>query len=530
MAGSIALLLWGSYTVRDAVEQAFAARLKSLVAGGGPLRSMAGGVVAAFSMQSATATVLLATALLGSGLLSVGATMGVVLGADLGSALAVRVLFLDLSLLPPVLLAAGVFLHLMSNSWRMRCAGRILVGLGLMLLAIQWLKLLIGPFAEQPLPQEWLMVLRSVPWMALIAVALATWFAHSSVALVLVVATFAHGGQLPHELMLPMLLGANIGAGLVALPLVGRRDLAARSVVLCNLGCRIALAAAVLLAAPLILPQMGRWDGDQGNLAVLLHIGFNALLVLLFLPVADALVKRVLRWQEQREEGQGGSRMSAAGAGLDPALFDRPEEALASARREASRLGDITEALFARAMEMFAAVDRAEIERTVQADREINSRNRAIHRYLSEARRQVSEPELERQLDAVLHFSATMENIGDIVSHDLARLAVKRLDRGVTFSAEGLDELGRIHTEVLSLLRGEINSFIGGATLSADRLRSRVADIRALCEQSVARHRRRLSAHRSSSQDTSSIHQDTVRDLLQIAGLMEHRPDPDTKS
>ena len=524
MTGSIALLLWGSITVRDAVEGAFAASLNAMISRAGGIRGVLGGLFAALCMQSATATILLATSLVASGVLGLGAATGVILGADLGSALAARILFLDLSLLPPIVLSLGVVLHLLANTWRMRSAGRILVGLGLMLLAIQWMKALIAPVAGQPLPGDWMSVLGSVPWFAMVVAALATWFAHSSVAAVLLIATLAHSGVLPPALYLPMLLGANIGAGLIVLPMVGGRSPASRSAALCNLGFRVTLALAALVAADWYAPYLDRLSPDPGEQVVIGHVVFNALLVCLFLPFAGRVAERVRQWLERRYESHGAARMIAAGSGLDPELLRSPLQALACARREAGRMGDLAEDLLTRALEMFSANDRSEIERLVQADREINSRNRAIHQYLSEARRHLRDEAVEIELDRVLHFASTMENIGDIVSHDLSRLAVKRLNRGVSFSPEGLAEIRKIHGEVMALLRTEINGFVGGLPVSAKTIHRMVGEIRALCEHSIDSHRRRLSEHRLRSQGTSSIHQDTVRDLMQIAGLLEHRP------
>ncbi len=524
MMGSICLLLWGSFTVRAAVERCFASALNQLVsrASGAPFKAVAGGIVAALLMQSATATILLATGLLSSGTLSLAATMGVILGADLGSAIATRVLSVDLSLLPPVLLVVGLCFHLFASTWRGKYVGRILIGLGLMLLAIVWMKQTITPLSASPLPDDWMSVLQSVPWFALAVVAVVTWLAHSSVAVVLVIAALAQSGLVPPSLYIPMLLGANLGAGLIALPLVGRRNPDARSVVMCNLGIRALLALAGLIAVPWLIDLLPHLGASPGTRVIMLHIGFNTLLVILFVPFAGALAGRIKNWLQSRETAHSPTAMTVAGAGLDPTLISHPTQALACARREAFRLGDLTEGIFARALGMFEATDQSQIHQIIESDREINIRNKSIHQYLSEVRRHVTDAEQELKLDQILHFASTMENIGDAVSHDLSRLATKRLDRGVMFSAAGQDEINLIHQQVLALLRLEINQFAVGNTDNLKKSQKLVAEIRDLCNQSVSHHRRRLSDHKASSVGSSSIHQDTVRDLLQIALQLEY--------
>ncbi|MGB5705531.1 MAG: Na/Pi symporter, partial [Arenicellales bacterium] len=292
IAGSVCLLLWGSFTVRSSVERAFASRLNQLVsrASTASFAAVTAGLAAAIVMQSATATILLSTSLISAGTLSLTSAIGVVLGADLGSVIAARILFIDLSLLPPLLLIAGITLHLLSSTWRRRYLGRILVGLGLMLMAILWIKQIITPLTATPLPPDWLSVLSSVPWFSLLVFAILTWFAHSSVAVVLVIAALDQSGLLPLSLSVPMLLGANIGAGLIALPMVGGRETGPRAVVLCNLGLRISMAVALLLVLPWALEYPIFLTATPGARIVLLHIVFNLLLVILFVPIAGGLV------------------------------------------------------------------------------------------------------------------------------------------------------------------------------------------------------------------------------------------------
>ena len=526
MVGSVCLLLWGSFTVRASVERAFASQLNQLVskASSAPLSAVIAGMVAAIVMQSATATILLASALVSAGTLTLGAAIAVVLGADLGSAIAARILFVDLSLLPPLLLMAGLVLHLLSTTWRKQYFGRILIGLGLMLLAILWIKQLIAPLAEKPLPDDWMSVLASVPWLALVVVAAVTWFAHSSVAVVLVVATLDHSGVLPLSMLMPMLIGANIGAGLIALPMVSPGETGARAVVLCNLGLRVLLGLLLYLSLPWWLESPALVSVSPGSRIVLCHIAFNLLLVLLFIAVAERLVNRIHLWLQRRAEINDSMALKEAGSGLDPALTTKPRKALASARREAFRLGDITENLFSEALDMFAAKDQSQIHNLIATDHEINIRNKAILRYLSEVRHHVKSSEQEEELDQVLHFASTMENIGDTISHNISRLALKRLNRGVTFSADGFEEISEIHQSVLNLLRDEINRFAAGIPGNPRKTHRVVEQIRSLCAESISKHRIRLSENKSRSIGSSSIHQDTVRDLLQIALLLEHSP------
>ena len=112
LIGGVALLLWGTRMVQEAILKAFGAELRGAIAGaaGSPLRAAATGAVAATALQSATATAILVTGFAASGLIALPAALAVMLGADLGTTLAVQALSVDVGALMPLLLVAGVAL------------------------------------------------------------------------------------------------------------------------------------------------------------------------------------------------------------------------------------------------------------------------------------------------------------------------------------------------------------------------------------------------------------------------------------
>ncbi len=531
LAGSIALLLWGSYMVRAAVEKAYSAKIGAVIASaaGSRLKSFLCGMISALILQSATAAIMLTTSFITSGLLSLGIAIVIIIGADMGSALAVRILFLDLSFLAPLLLLAGLCCHRFTRTWRGQQLGRIFVGVGLMLLSIQLIRQVIAPLANQTIPEEILGLLDSATWLGFIIAALLTWLAHSSVAVILVIAAMAETGLLQPSLFMALLLGANMGSGLIALLLVNRRHTETYSAVFANFVMRMGLALLAFILLPILLPWIGKLGTTGGVQVINIHIVYNLILALMFIPLNNA-VARFSTWlvnSGKTESLVAGSH--APGSSLDSEFVNIPKLAISCAKREAFRLADNTEALFDKALQMFVATDRLIIEQFIEKDKEINARNKAIQRYLSETRRYIhkrhaddSDPNDEHQLDEILRFATTMENIGDIVSYNLARLAIKRIDRGVVFSSEGEEELNLIHTQVLNLIRLEITNFSAQGEVKIKSKQKLIESINQLCQQSIAQHRLRLSHRRSSSIGTSSIHQDAVRDILQVVGYISH--------
>ena len=118
LAGAVMLLLYSTRMVRTGIERAagpalrdlFLTTRKSLV------KSAGVGVLAAASLQSATAVALLVGGFAATGVMGVTGALAVVLGADLGTALVVVFLSLDLGWLTALLLLVGGFLFLKTDS------------------------------------------------------------------------------------------------------------------------------------------------------------------------------------------------------------------------------------------------------------------------------------------------------------------------------------------------------------------------------------------------------------------------------
>ena len=108
LAGAVAPLLWATRMVRTGIERAYGNQLRDKLkrAIGNRVTAAIAGFFFAIALQSATAVALIVAGFVASGYVSTAIGIATLLGADLGSALVVRILRQDLSLLIPVLLLA----------------------------------------------------------------------------------------------------------------------------------------------------------------------------------------------------------------------------------------------------------------------------------------------------------------------------------------------------------------------------------------------------------------------------------------
>ena len=185
IAGGVALLLWSTRMVRTGLLRAFGTELRKVISRS--TRSLPGAALAGFgvttALQSSTATTMLAVSFAGRGMIALAPALALMLGADLGSTMVVQFLSFDLYWLSPALLLLGVLLFLTAQAPLRRQLGRVLVGLGLMLLALD---LTVGATDQLRSSAALESILASLADEAVVAVllgALLAWLFHSSVAL-----------------------------------------------------------------------------------------------------------------------------------------------------------------------------------------------------------------------------------------------------------------------------------------------------------------------------------------------------------
>src|SRR5277367_2997973 len=216
LAGTIALLMWGVHMVQTGIQRAFGPNLRRVLARafGDRFRAFLAGLGVTAILQSSTATGLMAASFAAGGLVDLVPGLAVMLGANLGTTLIVQVLSFDVSRVAPLFILIGVVLFRRSSQSRPRDLGRVAIGLGLMLIALQGLLALMVPYEDVPSLRILMGAIATQPVIAVILAAGLTWLAHSSVATILLIVSLAANQVVPPEAAFALVLGANLGSAL----------------------------------------------------------------------------------------------------------------------------------------------------------------------------------------------------------------------------------------------------------------------------------------------------------------------------
>ncbi len=518
LAGAVALLLWATRMVRTGIERAYGNVLKEKLrlALGNPVTASVAGFFFAIALQSATAVALIISSFVAGGYVTSAIGIATLLGADLGSAFVVRILRYDLSLLIPVLLLTGTIAFRASEARDWRQAGRILFGLGLLLLSLR----LIGEASDPLRGSEILPIVfnyLSRDWItAFLLAALLAWAFHSSVATILLFASLADKHLLPPMLIVPLVLGANFGAAVIGAILTKNAEGNARvvplgNVVIRGLGTLVALALQFLFV--LHPEQLASQPGDA---VVYTHLAINAAVLLFGLPFSG-IVARLLERLLAAPAVEGGehTRLSA----LNPADLSNPRQAISNATREVLTVCEKTEIMLNWIFDLYEHWDTKKMQRIEALDDEIDTIHRDIKFYLARISQTALDEQSAAQCQTLLGATIKIEQAADIISQNMLIRARKKHDRDTVFSGEGWAELSAMHIEVLKNARLAFNLLVNRDIEHARQLVDRKEAVRNLVRTSEEQHLQRLRSGNAASFESSSLHIDTMRDLKEINSL-----------
>ncbi|MCW2483161.1 Na/Pi cotransporter family protein, partial [Candidatus Symbiopectobacterium sp. NZEC135] len=344
--------------------------------------------------------------------------------------------------------------------------GRVGIGLGLILLALELIVAAAAPITHS---SAILVIFTSISDDTLLALLLGAVFAmvsYSSLAAVLLTATLAATALLPLKMALCIVIGANLGSGVLAI-LGGRgQSASARQLVLGSMLFKIIGCVLILpWLAPLAL-WISSTDVASDEAVIYFHVVYNLLRCLLMLPLVTSMARLCRRLVPHEDMNNA----TAAPRYLDNSALDTPSLALANAVRETLRLGDVV----AQMLERFRLVllgDREQKREISRLDEEADMLHSAIKLYLAQIRQDDLGEEDSRRWAEVIDTALNLKQAGGILEHISSSFTNKALDARLSLSSEGMEELLALHQRLTSSLSLAMSVFLTGDMTNAKRLR-----------------------------------------------------------
>ena len=514
LLAAIALLVWGTHLVRTGILRVFGANLRHILARsvGNRFTAALSGIGVTALVQSSTATALITSSFVGQGLISLPAALAVMRGADIGTALIAVVFSFDLSWLSPLLIFIGVVMFIPRQASTMGRIGRILIGLGLMLLALRLVTASTEVLMQAPAVKALLASVGSDLLLEITLGAVLAVISYSSLAVVLLIATLAASGGVPLEVALGLVLGANLGSGLLAVLTTARSSIEARQVPLGTLAFKI---LGVMVTAPFLgwwLLNVRPLIGESASVVVIFHLMFNVMVGVAFIGLTDPVARWTQKLLPKPEQNASGERPNH----LDPSALSTPSLAISNAAREALHQADVVESMLLGVLEVIRKNDLKLAEDLRKMDDSVDALYSSIKYYLTKISREALAEEESRRWTDIISFTINMEQIGDIIERVLIDIEDKKIKPGRNFSEAGMAEICELHARLIDNLRLSMSVFLNGSVRDAQKLLEEKARFRDLERAYATTHLGRLSENTVQSIETSSLHIDLISDLKRI--------------
>lgn len=509
--GAVALLLFGLAQVKDGASRAFGARLRTGLATGtrGSLRSFVSGLVATIALQSSTATALMTASFAERGLIRPRMAQIVLLGANVGTAITAWIVATGIEWLSPLMILAGIVLYRGSSGSR-RGMGTALIGIGLMLLSLHLLGSATEPMRTSPALAAFIGLLDDAWPVALLFSAALAFVSSSSLAVVVLILSLASAGILSGELIVVLVLGANLGGAVPPVIATLAGPASARRVTLGNLivraaGCLVALPLAGYGAQLLAMLPFG-----PGKLPVDAHLAFNLLLAAFAWPFSRPLAALMARLVPDATEPGNAPKY------LDEQELSTPVIALTSATREVLGVGDLIERMLICASEAFKHNDQSRLAEIPELEDKVDILQQEVKVYLSKLGREGLNDENARRSIVIVDYAINLEHMGDIIEKGLLEQVTKKISLGLKFSDDGYQELKKLFDLTIDNLRVAQTILVTRDFNLARQMMDVKIEVRRMEKQSAERHLERLRDGRADSLQTSSLHLDMLRDLKRI--------------
>ncbi|UWP95488.1 Na/Pi cotransporter family protein [Aliiroseovarius crassostreae] len=517
LAGATMLLLFAVRMVRTGIERSFGASFQRMMTQErGPLSNSALGVMLATVLQSSAAVALLASGFVAGGYLQFPAALAIVLGGDLGSALVIQILSFRLDWLVPVLLAIGGWLFVKVEERRWRQAGRILMGVAFILISLRFLREAMDPIRDSAfLPAIAEYLARDYLTAFLVGAALA-FVMHSSVAAILMCVTLVQIDAIPFAAGLSLVLGANLGSAVIPVWLTRGMGVAAQRVPYTNLLLRGVWAVVALFAVNLFLRSGVMALPETGQMLVMAHIAFNALLVLMAMPFGKALAASAERFMPEPGQNEGAGINLRPGSALDIDNIGTPAQVIASLKKELLRMSEMVEVMFRPSLQLYRENDGEKIKAVQALDHEVNDCLTGIRDYVAALPNRELGRENVKAVRDLMEYAIRLETAGDVVAKRLCVLAQEMAKTHTTFSLDGWAELTRMHESILSNLNLASNVLVSDDLESARLLSLEKTEVKRAERKSRKKHLKRLQMGEVASFETSDIHLETLRALREF--------------
>lgn len=438
-AAYVTLFLFGMAELSSTVQKIMTVRARDYIryAVRRPLNGVLTGIFSTVLLQSSTATSVIAIGMVGAGLITFYNSLGVILGADIGTSLTVQLVVWKVNKLSPLFIVAGALAWLAGRgAWKK--GGKAVFYFGLMFLGLTLTAETAAPLKDTALWARYYAEF-SNPVVGFIVGAAFTGLVHSSLITISILAILAQQGLVDLQAAIPVVLGANVGTTITAILASLVSGVNGKRSALSHFIFKTAGAALALIFLPAFLSLLEFISADTAQQIALGHVILNLAIVFAFIPVLGPFSKGVEKILPGKEDV-----LQLWPEFLDDkCIAQDTREALDCVQKELMREAVLAGRMAQDAMSLLTDFKRGKTKNIFYLELVVDNLRTSIIKYLWQVSSGRLSEEHSRRLFAYTAMAENIERIGDHCVN-LAELARDKNDRNIDFSKEAFVELGEI--------------------------------------------------------------------------------------
>lgn len=446
LAGGLALFLFGLQLLTNALKAIAGAKLQTVLGSlsANRFRGLLAGAGITALLNSSTITTVLMVGFVSAGLMTLGQTVPMIMGANIGSTFTAQVIAFDVSRLTPFLLAGGFTFYAFAGKDLPRHLGAVVLGLGLLFLGIQFM----GD-ATRPLRtfQPFIDAMQNMknPLLGILVGAVFTAVVQSSAATLGIIIALASQGLMPLEAGIAMILGANVGTvGTALLAAIGK-SAEALQVGIVHLLFNVAGVLMLVFVIPQyadfirhISPSAPELDGvarlaaETPRQVANAHTMFSVVstLVLIWFTGPLAKLAQLIAPSPPPDE----TRRPGDPVYLDDTFLSVPSMAQQRVQMELTRLGEQIVTIVRKGAPVAISGTVEDIAQLLEESREADRLATAILLYMGRLSRTEHSENQGKDLIDLTQVATSLDGVREVVTTNLASLSQQRLAEGIDLS------------------------------------------------------------------------------------------------
>ena len=513
-AGGIGMFLYGMNTMADGMQRSAGGKMKKLL---GYLTSnrllaiIVGAVITAI-IHSSGATTVMVVGFVNAGLMTLVQAVGVIMGANIGTTITAWIVSLgqlgdaakvmNPSFYAPFLIGIGAFVILFSKKDKVKNAGEIIVGIGLLFEGLTFMSSSIAPYTDAPIFSQAFQIVGSNPFLGILIGIIVTAVLQSSSASVGILQTLALNGVVTTNAAIYITLGQNIGSCVTALiSSAGTTRTAKRAAcmhILFNIAGALLFGTVGFILFS-IYPALAAHNITSVEISVF-HTFFNITCTLVMFPFANLLVKisgLIVRENEKQDDFAELEAKDAVAAEIarhfDSRLLGQPSVAVETAKNEVITMGNLALDNIKYAAEATQKNDQTMVDKVYEIEHKVDLYEKYLTDFLIKVNNLSITQEQHLLVKNLFHAIIDIERVSDH-AENIAELAKYKIEHQIIFSEKGTQELNQLWDKVVHCFEEAVKARGTGSRQAIQNVLRIEDEVDDLEEELRNKHIERLSA------------------------------------